>query len=135
MLLRTFQGYKVATDKRRIPAPSYRVGQKVWLAARDLPLCVKCRKLALSFVGSFPVAKVVNRVAVRLRLPKPLRVNPTFHVSKIKPVRQCNLVPSPRAPPNARFINGGPAYTVKRLLKSRRRGWTTISGGLGGLLF
>ncbi|XP_062243245.1 chromobox protein homolog 2-like [Platichthys flesus] len=51
-----------------------------------------------------------------------MRVHPTFHVSKVKPVRESALVPAAPPPPPPRLIDGGPAYTVRRILQSRRRG-------------
>ena len=122
VLLRSSARTKRAADRRRIPAPSYRPGQKVWLSSKDLPLRVESRKLAPRFVGPFPTSKVVNPAAVRLRLPRSLRVHPTFHVARVKPVEESSLVPASRPPPPPRFIDGGPVYKVKRLLAVRRRG-------------
>lgn len=80
------------------------------------------RKLAPRFVGPFPVSKVIHPVSVRLSLPWSLRVNPTFHVSEVQPVRTSPLVPPTRPPPPAWIIDGSPAYTVRKLLAARRRG-------------
>ncbi|XP_013878917.1 uncharacterized protein LOC106528319 [Austrofundulus limnaeus] len=109
-------------NRRRVPAPQYKEGDQVWLCTKDLPLRIECRKLAPRFVGPFPISKVVNPVAVRLRLPGSIRVHPTFHVSRVKPLVQSRFTPSSRPPPLARLIDGGPAFTVRRILKSRRWG-------------
>nr|XP_040035398.1 chromobox protein homolog 7-like [Gasterosteus aculeatus aculeatus] len=51
-----------------------------------------------------------------------MRVHPTFHVSKIKPVVESPLVSATPAPPPPRIVDGGPVYSVRRLIRSRRRG-------------
>lgn len=96
-LLKSSQIYKRNADRWRRPAPRYHTGQRVWLSAQDLPLRVESRKLAPHFVGPFPVSKVINQSAVRLKLPRSLWVHPTFHVSKVRPVKNSPLVLTPRA--------------------------------------
>ena len=109
-------------DKRRRQAPSYHVGQRVWLATRDLSLRVESWKLAPRFVGPFKILRKLNPVTVRLELPRSMRVHPFFHVSRLKPVSTTVLVPPAKLPPPPRIIDGAPVYTVRRLVAERRVG-------------
>ena len=121
-LLKAAGRYASASNRHRSQAPEYQLGQRVWLSTQDLPLRVESRKLAPHFIGPFEIINIINPAAVRLKLPRSMRVHPTFHVSKIKPARESALVPTIPPPPPTRFIDGGLTYTVRRLLQSCRRG-------------
>uniref|UniRef100_A0A673CBI9 Gypsy retrotransposon integrase-like protein 1 n=1 Tax=Sphaeramia orbicularis TaxID=375764 RepID=A0A673CBI9_9TELE len=121
-LLKASGRYKTSADAHRTPAPVYHPDQRVWLSAKHLPLRIESRKLAPRFVGPFPISKIINPVSVRLKLPRSMRIHPTFHVSQIKPVKESRLVPPTQPPPPPRMIDGDPAYTVRRLMAARRRG-------------
>ncbi len=84
-LLRTSGQHQIQANRRRRPAPSLRVGQWVWLSTRNLPLRVESRKLSQKFVGPFKIARRVNPITYHLTLPHSLKINPTFHVSLLKP--------------------------------------------------
>lgn len=49
-----------------------------------------------------------------------MQVHPTFHVSKVKPVRESPLAPARQ--PSPQLVDGGLVYAVRRLIRSRRRG-------------
>lgn len=51
-----------------------------------------------------------------------MRIHPTFHISKVKPVQESPLCPAEPAPPVPRLVDSELAYTVCRLLQSRRWG-------------
>ena len=86
-LLRYSDAFKKQADRHRSAAPAYKVGQRVMLSTRNLPLKSPCRKLNSRFVGPFSISKVINPCAVRLVLPLAMRrINPTFHVSQVKPL-------------------------------------------------
>ena len=122
-LVKAGQRMKEQADRRRRPAPSYRVGQRVWLSTRDIPIRGGTRKLAPRYVGPFTITHVISPMAVRLRLPTTMRrIHPTFHVSRVKPAVTHALASAPVGPPPPRIIGGGETFTVRPLLDARRRG-------------
>ena len=122
-LVRAAARMKEQADRRRRPAPTYRVGQHVWLSTKDIPIWGGTRKLAPRYVGPFTIMHVISPIAVRLRLPSTMRrIHPTFHVSRVKPVLTHVLASAPVAPPLPRVIGGGETFTVSRLMECRRRG-------------
>lgn len=85
---------RALADRHRPKPPLYMRGQRVWLSTSDLPLKLPACKLGPKFIGPYPIAKVLNPVTIRLKLPPMLkRVHPVFHVSKIKPVIRSSLQP------------------------------------------
>uniref|UniRef100_A0A3B3IPI7 Gypsy retrotransposon integrase-like protein 1 n=1 Tax=Oryzias latipes TaxID=8090 RepID=A0A3B3IPI7_ORYLA len=121
-LLRTKESNCRIANRRRVVGPDYQPGQRVWLSTRNIPIQASSKKLAPRFIGPYVIDKLINPTCVRLRLPKALKVHPSFHISQIKPVQDSPLCPPSTSPPPARVVDGAPAYDVSRILDVRRRG-------------
>lgn len=119
-LCRTKSRTRLSANRRRVRAPRYVCGQRVWLSTLNLPLQSSSRKLSSRFIGPFPIIKVLSPAAVKLRLPPKLRrIHPVFHVSCIKPVVR---MPTRPVPPPPALAGGSSIHTVRRLLDVRPRG-------------
>ena len=66
---------------------TFRVGDKVWLAASHLRLPQAAhakRKLLPRFFGPYRVSKVISDVAYELELPAHFKIHPVIHISHLK---------------------------------------------------
>uniref|UniRef100_A0A8C5QLZ1 Gypsy retrotransposon integrase-like protein 1 n=1 Tax=Leptobrachium leishanense TaxID=445787 RepID=A0A8C5QLZ1_9ANUR len=89
---------KRKADRHRLQAPSYNVGDRVWLSTRNVKLRVPSMKMAPRFIGPYKIICHVNPVAYALALPKHLRLHNVFHTSLLKPLlcnRYTRVVPPP----------------------------------------
>lgn len=107
-------------NRRRRKAPSYSVGDLVWLSTRHLRVRVPSRKLAGLYTGPFPIVGVVNENAVRLRLPPSLPVHPTFHVSLLKPYTPNSFPGRVVQPVPPLQVDGQEEFEVLDIVDSRR---------------
>lgn len=74
-----------------------------------------------NFIDPFTISKQINSVTYRLSLPNPHHINPTFHVSLLKPYHpSLSLSPSDfgvvHDPPPPLLLDDWLAYTVYEIL-------------------
>jgi len=122
-LLRAQAAMKVTADKRRRPAPIYRIGDEVLLSTRHLNFKgfqgTHARKLLPRFVGPFQVVALVGKNAVKLALLKDMGIHPVFHVSLVKPYHHGDTCV---APPPVMALDNTVQYEIEKIIAQRGRG-------------
>ncbi len=86
-LLKAQEQMKAQADKHRADAPVYSPGDKVWLSTENLRLTRASKKLTEKFIGPFSVVEMVGSNAVKLKLPKTMKIHPVVNISRVKPYK------------------------------------------------
>ena len=110
-------------NRRRMPAPEFEPGDKVFIDASDIRLDRLSEKLAHRYLGPYTVAEKVGQHAYRLQLPRSMsRLHPVFNMVKLlaapnDPIHGRHSAP----PPEPALIddNGNEEYKVEAILDSR----------------
>ena len=108
----------MAARTRRSFSP-FKLGDKVWLEARNLKRSIVNPKFAPKREGPFTITKVLSPIVYPLRLPKTWKIHPVFHASLLSPYRE-NTVHGPNFPsPPPDLINGEEEYEIEKILHHR----------------
>lgn len=89
-IARAHEQHAMWANRRRLPAPPFQEGDRVWLLRKHIATSRASGKLDHKKLGPFVIDKKISDNAFRLRLPATMRIHPTFHVSlleKYKPNR------------------------------------------------
>ena len=117
--------YKDNANRNREPAPIIKVGDEVWLNARNIQTKRPSRKLNQKNLGQFKVKSKLNAWAYKLELPNIMQIHPVFHVLLLTP---CAKDPLPKqTQPEAQLIkvNEDISQEVEEIYNSTRTkgGW------------
>ena len=82
------QRMKVQADKHRSEAPKYKIGDKVWLSTENLRLTRASKKLSERWLGPYDITKLVGTNAVKLHLPRSMRIHPVVNISRVRPYKE-----------------------------------------------
>ncbi|KAG9665731.1 hypothetical protein KCU87_g10162, partial [Aureobasidium melanogenum] len=105
-------------NQNRRPAYTYKVGDQVWLNAKNLRRARPAGKLDHVAEGPFTVSKVHenNPLVVTLDLPPTMKVHPTFHASLLRPTAQDPLPGQISPPPDPVVVDEEVEYLVEEIL-------------------
>src|SRR5579863_5234085 len=104
------------------PETRWKVGQKVWLEAKNLPLPHGTIKLAPKRHGPFQITRVISPVAYQLQLPHQWNIHPVFHASLLTPYVETDSHGPNYSRPPPDLISGEAEYEVEQIRSHRRHG-------------
>ena len=114
------ENYKRYADRKRIAAPEFQAGDKVWLSHRNISSERPSRKLEYRKLGPLTITKKLSAVTYRLELPPSLgRTHPVFHVSLLEPYVSNTIPGRYHPPPPPITVNDNLEYTVHAILDSK----------------
>ena len=112
--------YQDDTDRHRLPAPTFKLGDEVWLDSSNIRTKRPSRKLDWKNLGRFTIKKVLSPWAYELDLPSTMKIHPVFHVSLLLPVAKDPLpgqVPPPLQPIE---VDGNISWEVEDIYDSKK---------------
>ena len=112
---------KEQANERRLPAPRYEPGDKVWLNAKNIKTRRPSIKLDHRRLGPYEVIESVTPRAIRLRLPETVRLHPVFHVSLLEPTADDPYPGQLQPPPPPVEVDGEEEWLVDDILDARIR--------------
>src|SRR5579863_4578043 len=104
------------------PEMQWKVGQKVWLEAKNLPLPHGTIKLAPKRHGPFQITRVISPVAYQLELPHQWNIHPVFHASLLTPYIETDSHGPNYSRPPPDLISGEAEYEVEQIRNHRCHG-------------
>ena len=102
----------------------FKLGDQVWLDARNLKLSYRSKKMQPKKLGPFKITELIGPRAYRLELPKGWKIHNVFHISLLAPFNSTETHgPSyPKPPPD--IIGGEEEYEIEGIInhKVKRNG-------------
>jgi hypothetical protein len=109
-------------NRKHTDDPGFKEGDMVWLDSRNIKTHRPTKKLDDLWFGPFPVEKVINRNAYKLKLTPAFKgVHPVFHISLLRRYEPDTISerPKPTHPEPEVDEEGQPVYEVAKILDSR----------------
>lgn len=117
-LIKAREEMKRFADHNRGEAPEYKIGQKVWLETENLNILRPSKKLSEKRIGPYEIVEIVSPNAVKLKLPKSIRIHPVVNVSQVCPYNPPQIPGQRPLPTPPIEVEGQIEYEVEQILDS-----------------
>lgn len=107
-------------EKGKRTAHEFKVGEFVWLNAKNIHIHQQTPKLGPRQLGPFKITGKHGPLDYHLELPHWLKIHPVFHVDRLSPWHDQGI-PQP-LPPQPEIIEGEENYEIEEILDSRLHG-------------
>jgi hypothetical protein len=109
---------KAFADIKRLSAPPFKEGDRVWLLRKHIKTTRPSSKLDYKRLGPFEILRMIGKVAVELKLPHTMKIHPTFHISLIEAHKTSNIRPQQPNPPPIE-VEGEQEWEVEEILSTK----------------
>ena len=103
-------------DPHRLEHPSFQIGDKVLINAKNMRTRRSSKKLNHLYLESFPITKLIGTKAVRVGLLKTMHCYNVFHVSLLEPYRSNIFDDRKKRLPKSIIIDDDEEYESKKIL-------------------
>jgi hypothetical protein len=94
----------------------WKLGDKVWLSAKNLMVPIPSKKLAPKRYGPFLIEKVISALTYTLKLPPQWRIHPNFHATELSPYHENDTHGPNYLDPPPDIIDNEEEYEVEAIL-------------------
>ena len=119
-MLEAQQHYQGPADKKRSPAPDFKVGDQVFLKAKYLCSTRPSKKLSDKYLGPFTIIAKPGTHSFTLRLPDSIRsIHPVFHISQLEVGVRNTILNCVQPPPPPIEVDRESKYEIEEILDSK----------------
>jgi len=111
--------YEGTINKSRLAAPVFRVGDKVYVSARNIQTARNSHKLDWKRIGPYPVTERVSPYAYRIAFPKSVKIHPVRSITELDLAHSDPLPGQAIVPPPPVVVEGHEEHAVDEVLDSR----------------
>jgi hypothetical protein len=95
----------------------WKVGEKVWLSAKNLISALPSKKLAPKWYGPFTVEAILSPITFKIQLPPSWKSHPVFHASELSSYQETEVHGPNNSEPSPDIINGQEEYKIEAVVK------------------